>query len=95
MAATLDLIVSRIGPIAPLLLLMANFGQIRDTIKSTKAATEKEKLNRLKQIIFLSWRRIRTTPYVKSINSPFNNWLFDLFQAFVILSCPVYFSAEI
>ena len=42
MAATLDFIVSRIGPIAPLLLLVDHFETIQDTIKSTLVATEIE-----------------------------------------------------
>ena len=39
MAATVDFIVSRIGPIAPLLLLAAYFGPISDTNKLTVAQT--------------------------------------------------------
>ena len=38
MAATVDFMVSRIGPIAPLLLLVAHYGPICDTIKSTVTA---------------------------------------------------------
>ena len=39
MTATVDFMVSLIGPIAPLLSLLDHFEQIRDTIKSTVAAT--------------------------------------------------------
>ena len=39
-AATVDFMVSRISPFSPLLLLVDHFGPIRDTIRSTVAATE-------------------------------------------------------
>ena len=42
-AATVDLMMSRIGPIAPLLLLVDYFGPICYTIKSTAVATGIEK----------------------------------------------------
>ena len=49
LAATVDLMVSRIGPIALLLLLVEYFGPIRDTIKSTVATARGiERLERLK-----------------------------------------------
>ena len=41
---TIDSIVSRIGPIAPSLLLVDNFEPIRNTIKSSLAATGIEKI---------------------------------------------------
>ena len=44
MAAAVDFMLSRIGQIAPLLLLVDRFVPIRDTIKSTAAATEIEKI---------------------------------------------------
>ena len=43
-AAAVDFMLSRIGQIAPLLLLVDRFVPIRDTIKSTAAATEIEKI---------------------------------------------------
>ena len=43
MATTVDLMVSRIGPVETLLLLIYHIGQIRETIKSAMAATVIEK----------------------------------------------------
>ena len=42
-AATLDFVVSKIGTIAPLLLLLDHFGAIRNTIKLTVATAGIEK----------------------------------------------------
>ena len=56
-AATVNFKVSRIGPIAPLLILVGHFGLIRDTIKSTVAATGTEKNEEKKigeQTLYLS-----------------------------------------
>ena len=47
-AATVDFMVSRICPIAPLLLLLDHYGPIRDTIKSTVSATRSKKAKLLK-----------------------------------------------
>ena len=44
-AAKVDYMVARIGPIAPLLFLVDHFGPIHDTIKSTVAVTGIEKYN--------------------------------------------------
>ena len=41
MAATVDLLVSRIGPNVPLLLLFDHFGPIRNTINSTQQGSKK------------------------------------------------------
>ena len=43
MAATVDLMVSRIGAIAPFLLILDHFGPIRDTIKAIVAITGTQK----------------------------------------------------
>jgi len=50
--ATIDFIVSRIGPIVPSLLLEDHFGPIRDAIKST-AGTEKIKTLKVNRIFEL------------------------------------------
>ena len=51
--ATIDFIVSRIGPITPLLLLLDHFGPIRDTIKSTVTAKRWNKWKTLKVNLIL------------------------------------------
>ena len=47
-AATVDLMVSRIGIIAPLLIVLDHFGPIRTTLKSHVAVTGIKKSSRLK-----------------------------------------------
>ena len=57
---TTDYLVSRISPIAPL--LVDHFWPIRDTIESTVAVTGVEKKTLLKQTIILSLKRFRGPP---------------------------------
>ena len=68
MAATVSFMVSRIGPVAPLLLLLDHFGPIRDIIKLTVATTVIVKMKSKFSISEL--KTVPWTPYVKIVISP-------------------------
>ena len=60
-AATVDFVVSLIVPIAPLLLLVNQFGTIRDIIRSTVAATgmkKKLKVNHILALETIQWNHM-------------------------------------
>ena len=77
MAATVDIIGSRIGPITPL--LVEHYGPIRETIKSTVAVTGTKKLKTIFLTPFPELETVLWTPHVKSVNSPFKS--FDISQS--------------
>ena len=76
--------VSRIGSIPPLLLLVEHFGPIRDTNKSTVAATGIEKSNKTFKVNTIpEFKKVPWTRLVKSVNSLFKN----IYVGITVLKC--------
>ena len=68
MAATVQYLVSRIGPILPVSLRVDHFKQIRGTVNSTLAATGLKKIKALKKIRIYDLKMVLWIPHVELVN---------------------------